>query len=92
MALLNSSPTLQYSEVSVAQSIVLPLAILKNDSEGLPEFITSTVDVRGGKKHFQTFTFFLNVLIYDSWGVPLKKKKEWSQMENKIKATLTNIK
>lgn len=57
MALLNSSPTLQYSEVSVAQSIVLPLAILKNDSEGLPEFITS-----------ETFSFFLNVLIYDSWG------------------------
>lgn len=46
---------------------------------GLPE-LTATAGVRGRKKHFQAFAFFLNTLIYDSWGgsVPFcqKKKKE----------------
>lgn len=63
---------------SVAQRVGLLLTLLKNNSKGWPEFTTTAGVVRGRKEHFQAFAFFLNTLIYDSWGgnVPFGGKKK----------------
>lgn len=44
------------------------LAILKNESRGLPEFTSPTAGVRERIKHFQAFACFLNILTWDRWG------------------------
>lgn len=66
-------------------------AVLKNDSKGLPGCLTSTAGSRKERKHFQTITFSLNILIYDSWGgtvslCTIKKEMVTKGKQSKIKS------